>query len=190
MALSGRSNLARCWTLRPFVLVLGAAALAFAAVACERDGHVGAQRPAEPPVEFETGLVRIEAAADTMDLRVEIAEHSTQRAYGLMDRDHLPEDQGMLFVYADAQPSSAGFWMFRTRIPLDIAFLDSAGTILSILHMSPCESPNPTLCRIYSPGVQYWRALEVNRGFFDRHGIGVGDRVVLVVDGAPSDPAP
>jgi len=98
----------------------------------------------------------------------------------LMERPSLPEDHGMLFVYDEVQPGSAGFWMYRTLIPLDIAYIDTGERIVAILPMDPCGSPNPAVCRLHPPGVPYLRALEVNRGHFARRGIGVGDRVVLL----------
>jgi uncharacterized protein len=131
------------------------------------------------PIQFDTGTVRIYTATDTFVLRVEIAERSDQRAYGLMERPSLPEDAGMIFLYPGEQPGQAGFWMFRTRIPLDIAFLDADGAILTILAMDPCPSAEPRSCPTYPPNVPYHAALEVNRGYFAQHGIDVGDRVVL-----------
>lgn len=135
-----------------------------------------------PAVEFDTGTVRIETEADTFDLTVEIAEQGNQRAHGLMERDHLPADAGMIFLYPRPQSPDNGFYMFRTRIPLDIAFMDEDGEIVAIRQMLPCESPNPRLCTVYAPGVPYSSALEVNLGYFERHGIDLGDRVVFERD--------
>jgi uncharacterized protein len=123
---------------------------------------------------------RIVTDADTVHLRVEIAETQAQRAYGLMDRDELPPDAGMIFTYGEVQPADAGFWMFRTRIPLDIAYLGEDGEILTILEMDPCPSPSPQWCPTYQPGMPYHAALEVNRGYFQAHGVGPGDRVEMV----------
>ncbi len=144
--------------------------------ACGRD----APAPEEfaPLVAFDTTAVRIETAADTFQLTAEIAETNDQRAYGLMERASLPEEHGMLFLYPELQGGDAGFWMYRTLIPLDIAFLDAEGRIIALRAMEPCGSPYPRVCRIYSPGVPYLSALEVGRGYFERRGIGVGDRVV------------
>lgn len=150
--------------------------------ACNRggDGTWSTDDGAIPVVTFEAGKVRIETGTDTLELRVEFADREDQRMYGLMERDHLDPDAGMLFRYDEPQEGSSGFWMYRTRIPLDIAFLDEDGRIVAIRSMEPCTSPNPRLCRIYSPGVGYSSALEVNRGYFAQHGVAVGDRVVVV----------
>jgi uncharacterized protein len=150
--------------------------LSVSGAACER-----APEPPEyvPPIQWDTGTVRIYTATDTFVLSVEIAERADQRAYGLMERPTLPEDAGMIFLYPGEQAGQVGFWMFRTRIPLDIAFLDADGVILTILAMEPCPSPEPRSCPSYPPNVPYRAALEVNQGYFARRGIGVGDRVVL-----------
>lgn len=131
----------------------------------------------DPPVAFDTTDLVIETAAGEVEMVAEVASTQDQRAYGLMERPSLPPDQGMLFTYARPQDGSAGFWMYRTLIPLDIAFMDEAGEIVSILEMEPCEAPNPRLCPVYSPGESWVSALEVNRGFFSRWGVRVGDRI-------------
>jgi uncharacterized protein len=147
---------------------------------CERDRNAWGQ---DPPVAFDTARAVIETRDQEVPLTVEVAATGDQRAYGLMERSSLPDGHGMLFTYTSPQEPGSGFWMYRTLIPLDIAFLDEDGRIVSILHMEPCESPNPRLCPIYSPGLPYVAALEVNRGFFGRWGIGLGDRVRLQEEG-------
>lgn len=150
--------------------------------ACNRPEEAPAGEPragAAPLMTFDTARVWLVSRSDSVELRVELAETGDQRAMGLMERTTLPADAGMLFTYPEPQPADAGFWMFRTRIPLDIAFLDDAGRIVAIRAMEPCTSPEPRWCPAYEPGVPYSAALEVNRGFFQRHGLSVGDRVRL-----------
>ena len=161
--------------------VLGALVLlpALLAVGCGDDVGAG-DEPAEPLVAYDTVRVRVETDADTIALSVELAETDAQRRNGLMERTALPADAGMLFVYPEARDSTAGFWMYRTLIPLDIAFLDDDGRILDIQSMKPCESPNPRVCRLYGPGVPFSAALEMNEGWFAAHGVEPGDRVVRV----------
>jgi uncharacterized membrane protein (UPF0127 family) len=69
--------------------------------------------------------------------------------------------------------------MFRTRIPLDIAFLDSLGVIRAIVNMVPCTATIVAGCPTYPPTVPYRAALEVNAGYFTRHRMAVGSRVIL-----------
>lgn len=145
-------------------------------VGCDGDERAArTERPAA--MAFDTTIVRIETARDTFQITAELAATAQQKAQGLMDRDSLPAGHGMLFLYPDGAGVDAGFWMFRTRIPLDIAFMDSSGRILAIERMQPCESYNPEMCRTYSPGVSYFGALEMNEGFFREHGVRVGDRI-------------
>jgi len=108
-----------------------------------------------------------------VEVRVEIADGPFEQQRGLMYRTALGEDRGMLFVYRREQPLS--FWMKNTRIPLSIAYIDSKGRITDILDMKPLDDKPPHY--ISSEPVQY--ALEVNQGFFDEHGVKVGDRARL-----------
>jgi uncharacterized membrane protein (UPF0127 family) len=154
----------------------------------ERGGNGGADTAPAPmspaSFNFDSALVRIETAGDTHQVHVEVAEREEQRAFGLMERTSLAEDAGMVFLYNDPQPGTSGYWMYRTRIPLDIAFFDGAGRIVAILQMEPCPSSVPEQCRIaasgYSPGKPYTGALEVNRGYFAQHNVQVGDRLTVV----------
>lgn len=132
----------------------------------------------QPLVTFDTVSAVIVSGDDTTRITAELADTSDRRAYGLMERPDLPEYHGMLFVYPTTLGPTGSFWMYRTRVPLDIAFLDADGRIVSIKPMAPCTSPNPELCRHYSPGVPYRGALEVRQGFFEQHGIDVGDQVL------------
>ena len=134
---------------------------------------------------FDTAQIRIATASDTTSVTVELAQTQPQQTLGLMERRGLAPMAGMLFIYATTQPATGAFWMFRTRIALDIAFIDSAGTIRTIQTMQPCPSPFAQACPEYSAGAPYRTALEVNAGFFARHGIRPGDRVLLADTAAP-----
>jgi uncharacterized protein len=103
---------------------------------------------------------------------VDVAETDEQRAFGLMQRESLPDDEGMLFVFFE--DSVSAFTMRNTLIPLSIAFFDFDGEILKILDMEPCEAEP---CPSYDPGVTYRGALEVNQGAFDEWGVEVGDKI-------------
>jgi uncharacterized protein len=133
----------------------------------------------EHVMSFDTTRVRLVRASDTLPLPVELAVKPEQKSMGLMERRHLADDAGMLFVYDSTQPPDAGFWMYRTRIPLDIAFADSAGVIRSIRSMVPCPTEVAQGCPTYTPDVPYQYALEVNAGFFARRGIVVGNTLLL-----------
>lgn len=131
------------------------------------------------PVGFDTAALAFITSSDTVRMAAEIAERADQRAYGLMDRDALDADAGMIFLYDQIQSENTGFWMYRTRIPLDIAYFDGAGRIVGIEQMMPCASLDPGRCTGYAAGVPYFGAVEANRGYFTRNGISIGDRIVL-----------
>ena len=123
-------------------------------------------------VAFPRGEVVIQAKSERHTLAVEIAETPEQQQLGLMFRELLPRNAGMVFVFPDDH--RGGFWMKNTLVPLSIAFYDGSGTIVAILDMEPCDDdPCPT----YAPGVVYRGALEVNRGLFADLGVTVGDRI-------------
>ena len=132
----------------------------------------------EPAVAFRSARACIVTATDTLPLTVEMAETEEQRAYGLMERDQLPANAGMIFTYAEPQPAESEFWMFRTRIPLDIAFLGPEGEIRATRTMQPCPSPDSRWCDGSPAGVEFSAALEVNQGYFEQHGVRAGDRVL------------
>jgi uncharacterized membrane protein (UPF0127 family) len=128
---------------------------------------------------FDSTRVRLLRQQDTLALQVELARSPEQKSMGLMERRRLAANAGMLFVYDSTQPGNAGFWMYRTRIPLDIAFLDTLGVIRALRSMVPCPTTIAEGCPSYTPDVPYQYALEVNAGFFTRHGVEVGQRLML-----------
>ena len=138
------------------------------------------EAPGDLPVAFDTARVMIRGAPEPVGLLVEVSRTAAQRSFGLMSRPILDPESGMIFLYDSVQSGSSGYWMFRTKMPLDIAFMDSAGAIGKVLSMEPCESElYAAACPTYAPGVDYWSALEVNRGWFAEHNVGEGDTVRL-----------
>ena len=102
-------------------------------------------------------------------ITVEIADTPALRERGLMYRDSLPRNHGMLFVYPDEQIRS--FWMRNTRIPLDIAFLDRNGTIVNV-ELMEAQTDENTLST--APAMY---ALEMAAGWFEQNDVGAGDRM-------------
>jgi uncharacterized protein len=154
--------------MRPLALALLVALL----TSCGGGGEpetVGATTAREPDA-----TAVISTAGGDLDLSVEVADDEEERARGLMFRRSLAADGGMVFLYSE--PIEGSFWMKNTLIPLSIAFFDAEGSILRILDMAPCrEDP----CPLYTPGVAFIGALEVNRGAFERLGVREGDRIEL-----------
>ncbi|MGH0028998.1 MAG: DUF192 domain-containing protein [Myxococcota bacterium] len=138
--------------MRPGALLL---ALLWA-LACSQ-GVPGARLPVEPLV---VGNERITA---------EIAATAADRRQGLMHRESLPQDHGMLFVFPEEKVLS--FWMKDTPLPLSIAFADAGGRILRIAPLEP-GSLEPV-----TSGAPARYALEMNRGWFERNGVFPGDTI-------------
>jgi hypothetical protein len=103
-------------------------------------------------------------------LTVEIALRPEEQMTGLMNRDSLDSDRGMLFVFP--APKQASFWMHNTSIPLDLAFVDASGVILEIIPLVPFEE-KPVQSQ--SSKVSY--ALEVTRDWFGSRGLKAGIKV-------------
>jgi len=97
---------------------------------------------------------------------------STPEAFsaGLMFRESLGKDSGMLFVFKEAGEKS--FHMTNTTIPLDIAFINEDGIIESIKELKPLDETH-----IFSDARVLY-AIEVNRGWFTENNVRVGDKVL------------
>jgi hypothetical protein len=103
-------------------------------------------------------------------VRAEVADEDAERSCGLMFRESLAPDSGMLFIMPVTGPAS--FWMKNTLIPLSIAFIGPDGTIMEIHDMQPKnEKPvNSTF-----PRIAY--ALEMQQGWFSKNNIWPGERI-------------
>lgn len=102
-------------------------------------------------------------------VRAEVADDFEERQFGFMERKHIPDGTGMIFVFEYDQILS--FWMKNTPHPLSIAYIDRTGCIKDIYDMTP-YSLAPVVSR-YS--VRY--ALEVPQGWFKANNIKEGDMV-------------
>jgi len=127
---------------------------------------------------FSTSLLAQEAKKSLLHLNVkgrkiiaEVVRTDQEKAKGLMFREQLGRDEGMLFVYG--QEEILSFWMKNTRLPLSIAFIDKSGKIVDIQDMEPFSLQTHTSIR---PAMY---ALEMNQGWFQRNGIGVGEVIIF-----------
>jgi hypothetical protein len=114
---------------------------------------------------FGTGQVKVGGHP----LKVELAITDPQRMQGLMHREKLAQNDGMLFVFDE--PAYQSMWMKNTLIPLSVAFIDADGVILNILDMEP-----QTLTPNMSAGPARY-AIETNKGWFQERKLKAGDRV-------------
>ena len=131
----------------------------------------GPKVEAEGPTGPNPRLRTIELSVGSAKLKVEVASVPAEREKGLMFRKSLPDGTGMLFVFEADQ--RLAFWMKNTTIPLSLAYIASDGRIREIIDLEPLSLE----ARGSERSVRY--ALEVPRGWFDRVGVKVGDKVDL-----------
>ena len=122
---------------------------------------------AAPALAQELPVVQLSAGMHS--IRAEVAADFSTRMRGLMHRASLPANSGMLFIFDE--PSIHCMWMKNTLIPLSVAFLDDAGTVINIADMQPHSEQSHCAAR----EARY--ALEMNRGWFAARGIKPGMRL-------------
>ena len=113
------------------------------------------------------GMTTLEIGAERVEL--EIASTAIEQRTGLMNREHLADNHGMLFVFSE--PRSVAMWMKNTLIDLDAAFVDPCGRILNIEFMK-----KETLDLHRSRGHALF-VIEMNAGWFARHNVSTGQSI-------------
>lgn len=127
-------------------------------------GRVFAQQAAQVALP----AISLNVAAKTV--KAEVADEPEERRLGLMFRERLAPDSGMLFVMP--QPAPTAFWMKNTLLPLSVAYINPAGVIVEIHDLEPHDTtPVPSAF----PNIAY--ALEMEQGWFAKNGILAGDRI-------------
>jgi hypothetical protein len=119
---------------------------------------------------FTKSLITIETAQGKREFVVELALTPAQQAQGLMFRQTMAPEAGMLFVFPEAQEQV--FWMKNTYLPLDMIFIKQDGSILSIAERAVPLTETPVASHGNARSV-----LELNGGTAARLGIKPGDRV-------------
>ena len=141
-----------------------------ALAACAPQGGGGAAASERSPAGLEQVPLTIQSRSGTHRFTVEVARTPEQQAMGLMHRQSLAPDRGMLFPYDP--PQNASFWMKNTLIPLDIIFIREDGTVALVaentvpLSLDPIPSLEPVVAVVEIAG---GRAAEL--------GIQAGDKV-------------
>jgi uncharacterized membrane protein (UPF0127 family) len=152
-----------------------AIAAAFVALACL--SACGGPAPPEPSARSTAppGGALVSFGDDVVV--AEIADEPEERRSGLMFRERLDPDAGMIFLFDEREPVGSGFWMKNTLIPLSIAYMqqtDDGFEVVAIMDMVPCPAET-VRCPTYRPGIGYDATLEVNKGWFEAAGVEVGD---------------
>lgn len=120
--------------------------------------------------ELETGPLTINSSNGAHAFTVELADDPDEIRTGLMFRESMDPDAGMLFDLG--QPREASMWMKNTLIPLDMLFMDPAGKVIAI-----ARNTVPGSLRTVTPGVPVKAVLELNGGRAAELGIEPGDEV-------------
>lgn len=117
---------------------------------------------------------------------VEIADDDASRSQGLMFRDELARNRGMLFIFPDQRLRA--FWMRNTRIPLDIIYLDRDLKVVSIsANTPPCRAAS-NRCPSYPSAGPAQYVLEINAGLAAELGLEPGDRIEADMIGPSQSP--
>jgi uncharacterized protein len=157
-------------------LLAGAAALAALGAACGAAPQKSAAAPAPTPAPASAASgPRIEMPSGAV-YRIELALTPEDQAQGLMYRESLPAQTGMLFVF-DA-PGEHHFWMKNTMIPLDMIWLDDAGKVLFVSADTPPCKADP--CATYGPSAPARQVLEIAGGMAAREKLTVGSTLKIL----------
>jgi uncharacterized membrane protein (UPF0127 family) len=115
-------------------------------------------------------VVLVETSSSQYRFEVEVADDATERSEGLMHRESLADNAGMLFLYP--APQQVQFWMKNTPMSLDVVFVRADGTITRI-----AERTTPFSEDMIPSGEQVSAVLEVKAGMMHQLGVRVGDRL-------------
>lgn len=144
------------------------------AVALLTPSHAWAQHAAPQPLPMGTAIFEREGKELTT-IRVEIADETDEQRYGLMFRESLPANAGMLFIYEPPYPAT--MWMKNTLIPLDMVFIDHLKQVVHIHANAEPHSLTPIGAR-----QDVWAVLELNGGAVEKLGLRKGDRLRYTTD--------
>ena len=116
-------------------------------------------------------LPTVQMQIGNQQFTLEVADDDDEREMGLMFRDSMPADHGMIFMFEE--PQILGFWMKNTRIPLDIIYVDGDGVVVSIKSMEAFDLRSTSSDK----PAQY--AIELNKGLATACGVKVGDKLTI-----------
>ena len=158
------------------MLLCSLVVLACSGRAGEDGSQLGAREPvseredeAVPAAERPAVVFAPEGKAEVRVV-VEVARTARQIQRGLMYREHLPPDAGMLFLFR--RPKVQSFWMKNTLIPLDMIFVSPEMKVVGVV-----ENAEPRTLISRSVGVPSQYVVEVNGGWASAHGVRAGTPV-------------
>lgn len=125
------------------------------------------------PGELTTRLVIL---PDGARITAESMRKELDMSRGMMFRESLQEDRGMLFTHG--APGRYSYWMYQVKIPLDIIWMDAKGYVVEILpKVPPCPSKSARECPSYGGKQDAQYVLELAGGVAAKHGLRLGDRL-------------
>lgn len=146
------------------------AALALSGAGACRNGRSAATSGPSATQATPKVILHGEPGGRAIPVRVELARTDSERERGLMYRNHLEPDAGMLFLFP--RPATLSFWMRNTLIPLDMIFIDQDRRIVGIVENA---APETETARRVDGNSQY--VLEIAGGLSQRWGVHAGSSV-------------
>ena len=146
-------------------LLAGACLAGFDGCGTPSSPSASSPAPAGPRVVLPSGAV----------ITVELARTDAEKAQGLMFRESMPKDAGMVFLFEGLQIRP--FWMKNCHFPLDLVYATKDGTIVDVLKSVPPCAPDPAPCLNVTPKAKSDTVLEVNAGVADANGAVVGAKL-------------
>lgn len=127
-------------------------------------------------VRAATAFSKIKISLGTKELTVELAETADQHERGLMFREKMGAEEGMLFIFKNVE--TRFFWMKNTFIDLSIGYFDGNGTLIDIQEMKSGKGiTNDTLLPSYPSSGPAKYALEMNKGWFEKNKVKMGTKL-------------
>jgi uncharacterized membrane protein (UPF0127 family) len=149
--------------MKPLFRLLFTLALFLLLIACAQ------QEPMSAPESSDTYF---SISIDGTPLQLQLALTQSEQSKGLMHRESMPTDHGMLFLFKQPEPRS--FWMRNTHITLDLGYFDASGRLLEIHALYPNDENS-----VPSRNQKVLIAIETNRGWFARNNIVAGAQIDL-----------
>ena len=125
------------------------------------------------PGEINTRMVIL---PDGTRIQAESMRQRLDMGRGLMFRERLAQDRGMLFTHET--PGRYSYWMYQVKIPLDIIWLDKQGVVVEVLaKVPPCPSKSARECPTFGGTQTAQYVLELAAGMAEKHGVRAGERL-------------
>ena len=144
-------------------------------------GDTGERMVDSPPtttdVEEVVNATFLVEGEENVTVTLEVADEPEERRSGLMHRESLENDTGMVFVYPN--PKQVSFWMKNTLIPLDMIFVAENGTVLNVQHADPEPNTSSSELDSYPSDGKAKYVVELPQGFANRTDVESGAKLVF-----------